>query len=49
MTDTTDWISLASALRELHGALMERARRDYEQEHDIMLSPIEPCVVCCTW
>ncbi len=41
MTDTTDWQELASALRELHRALMERARRDYEREHNVTLSPVE--------
>src|ERR1035437_3760098 len=41
MTDTTDWQNLASALRELHRALMERARRDYEREHNVTLSPVE--------
>ena len=41
MTDTTDWQTLASALRELHRALMERARRDYEREHGVALSPVE--------
>ena len=41
MTDTADWQSLASALRELHRALMERARRDYEREHKVTLSPVE--------
>jgi len=41
MTDTTDWQNLARALRELHGALMERARRDYERKHNITLSPVE--------
>ena len=41
MTDTADWQALASALRELHRALMERARRDYEREHKVTLSPVE--------
>ena len=41
MTDTSDWRELASALRELHRALLERARRDYEQEHNVKLSPVE--------
>ncbi len=41
MTDTADWRELASALRELHRALLERARRDYEQEHNVKLSPVE--------
>ena len=41
MTDTADWQELASALRELHRALMERARRDYERKHVVRLSPAE--------
>jgi len=41
MTDTADWHNLASALRELHLALMERARRDYEREHRVALNPVE--------
>jgi hypothetical protein len=36
---TTAWNDLAHALRELHRALMERARRDYESEHGAALSP----------
>ncbi len=41
MTDTTDWQTLASALRELHRALMEHAQRDYEREHNVALTPVE--------
>ncbi len=41
MTDTAGWQNLASTLRELHRALMERARRDYEREHDVALNPVE--------
>jgi hypothetical protein len=41
MTDTAAWQALAGALRELHRALMERARRDYEREHQVALSPAE--------
>ncbi len=41
MTDTADWQNLASALRELHRALMDCARRDYEREHNVTLSPVE--------
>jgi len=32
---------LAGALRELHRALIERARRDYERERHLLLSPGE--------
>lgn len=41
MTDTAAWQELASALRELHRALMQRAQRDYELEHKVTLSPGE--------
>ena len=41
MTDRADWQNLASALREVHRALMERARRDYEREHKLALGPAE--------
>ena len=41
MTDTAGWKKLASALRQLHRVLMERARRDYEREHNVTLSPVE--------
>ena len=41
MSATGDWQQLASALRELHRALMERARRDYEREYKVALSPLE--------
>jgi hypothetical protein len=33
MADAADWRRLADALRDLHRALIERARRDYESEH----------------
>ena len=36
MADATHWNTLAGALRELHRALMERARRDYEREHGVV-------------
>ena len=41
MTDTADWQGLATALRTLHRALMECARRDYEREHKLAPSPAE--------
>ena len=37
MTDTADWQKLARALRELHRALLEHARRDYERDHFLTL------------
>jgi hypothetical protein len=48
MTDTTDWQKLAGALRELHRTLMERARRDYEREHKVTLSPAEQLQLLAT-
>ena len=48
MTDTADWQKLAGALRELHRALMERARRDYEREHRVGLSPVEQLQLLAT-
>ena len=41
MPDSTDWQKRASALRELHRALMERGRRDYDRAHNVVLSPVE--------
>jgi hypothetical protein len=41
MTDTTKWQDLAGALRELHRALMDYARRDYERAHGLKLTPGE--------
>src|ERR1043166_9349872 len=41
MTDKAQAQKLASALRELHRALMERARRDYERTHSLNLTPGE--------
>lgn len=41
MSAPAQWQNLASALRELHRALMERARRDYERTHVVVLSPGE--------
>src|ERR1700754_1805417 len=41
MADTNDFDRLARALRELHRALMERARRDYERERITTVSPGE--------
>jgi hypothetical protein len=38
MTDAAGWQKVASALRDLHRALMERARRDYERDHLEVLS-----------
>lgn len=39
MTDAAHWQKLASALRELHRALLERTRRDYEREHFVVVNP----------
>ena len=39
MADKPDWEKLASALRELHRALLERARRDYERDRGIAINP----------
>jgi hypothetical protein len=41
MPNTADWQALASALRELHRALMDCARRDYERKHALKLEPGE--------
>jgi hypothetical protein len=41
MANQADWQGLASSLRELHRALMERAKRDYEREHSVVLNPAE--------
>ena len=41
MADTPDLQTLAKALRELHRALVDRARRDYERDHYAVLSPGE--------
>lgn len=41
MADTRRFDGLARALRELHRALMERARRDYERERLMVVSPGE--------
>ena len=41
MTAPAQWNQLASALRELHRALMERGRRDYERQHGTVLDPAE--------
>ena len=38
MTDADNWQKLASALRELHRVLLERARREYERNHLANLS-----------
>jgi hypothetical protein len=35
--DRADWQTLASALRDLHRALIERARHDYQREHARMV------------
>jgi hypothetical protein len=39
MADAGQWQKLASALRDLHRALMERGRRDYERERGEVLNP----------
>ena len=39
MADASDWQKVANALRDLHRALLECARRDYERERDDPLSP----------
>jgi hypothetical protein len=36
-----DWSTLARALRQLHHALLQRARADYEREHASEVSPGE--------
>lgn len=41
MAEAADWQKLAGALRELHRVLLERARRDYERDHLVTLSPGE--------
>ena len=41
MSAEPDWKRLASTLRELHRTLMERARRDYERDHALVLTPGE--------
>lgn len=41
MADTGGFDALARALRELHRELMERARRDYERERLMVVSPGE--------
>jgi hypothetical protein len=41
MTDAAQWQQVASALRELHRALIERARRDYERERLAVVNPGE--------
>ena len=41
MSDTARFDALARALRDLHRALMERARRDYERERLTLVSPGE--------
>jgi hypothetical protein len=41
MVEAADWQNLANALRELHRVLIECARRDYEREHAVALSPAE--------
>ena len=38
MASESDWNKLASTLRELHRTLMERARRDYERQHALVLT-----------
>ena len=39
MADAAQWQKLASALRDLHRALLERARRDYERERGGGVTP----------
>ena len=41
MVDPIQWQKLAGALREVHRTLLERARRDYEREHFVTLTPGE--------
>lgn len=41
MPDSARWQNLASALRELHRTLMERAQRDYERENRLVSNPGE--------
>jgi hypothetical protein len=41
MTDAAQWQKVAGALRELHRALIERARRDYERERLAVVNPGE--------
>jgi hypothetical protein len=41
MAEGSDWQGLRHALRDLHRALAERARRDHEREHVIELQPGE--------
>ncbi len=41
MSDTLDWERLAQALRDLHRALADCARRDYERERGAALSPAD--------
>ena len=39
MADVAEWGKLAGALRELHRALLEHARRDYERERATAVNP----------
>jgi hypothetical protein len=39
MAEANDWQALTHALRDLHRALAERAKRDYERQHAIDLQP----------
>ena len=41
MVSAGDWQKLANALRELHRALLERARRNYERKSVVTLNPGE--------
>jgi hypothetical protein len=41
MTERAEWDKLSSTLRELHRALIERARRDYEQENATVVQPAQ--------
>lgn len=41
MADAADWQKLAAALRDLHRALMQRARRDYKRERLEVLNPAQ--------
>jgi hypothetical protein len=41
MADEADWQRLTRALRELHQALMERTKRDFEREHPVVRHPAE--------
>jgi hypothetical protein len=41
MIDAPDWQRMARGLRDLHRALLERARRDYERERGSLVNPAQ--------